>query len=286
MPKLYTVATPIGNLRDVSPRAAEVLESVAHIAAEDTRVSPKLLQHLGLHKPMTSYHKFNESRQAEALIAQMLSADIDMALISDAGTPCISDPGFFLVEAALSAGIDVLPIPGPNAAAAAISASGIRADSFAFLGFLPRNSKAKIQRLRDLLSAKLDCAVIYESPLRIVDTLRDIESALGDVRVSAFREMTKLFETHYHGPVSEVAHRIEADANGRKGEYTLVCALPAPQESASEEISLEARLLDIMMRTNTNSRDAAKILIDEGQSRNAVYAAKLRLAEYMEGFDE
>lgn len=217
---LYVVATPIGNLEDVSERALRVLREVDRVAAEDTRRTGRLLAHFGIDKPLVSYHDAVERRKAPALVEQIL-AGTSLALVSDAGTPLLSDPGYRLVRAALDAGISVVPIPGATAATALLSVSGLAIDRFVFEGFLPQREGRRRRRLEEL-RGEPRTVVLYESPHHIERTLGEIEEIVGDRDVVVGRELTKLFEEILRGRVSSV--RKEIAARPPRGEYTVVLA--------------------------------------------------------------
>jgi 16S rRNA (cytidine1402-2'-O)-methyltransferase len=217
---LYVVATPIGNLEDVSQRALRVLREVDRIAAEDTRRTGKLLAHYGIEKPLTSYHDAAERRKAPELVAELLSGK-SLALVSDAGTPLISDPGYRLVRGALDAGIDVVPIPGASAVTALLSVAGFPTDRFVFEGFLPQREGRRRRRL-EALRHEARTIVLYESPHHIERTLGEIEEILGDRPIVVGRELTKLFEEIERGTVS-TARRTLAGKPPR-GEFTGVLA--------------------------------------------------------------
>jgi 16S rRNA (cytidine1402-2'-O)-methyltransferase len=217
MGTLFIVATPIGNLSDITNRALDVLKQVDLIACEDTRQTIKLLNHFGIQKPLTSYHDFNEETKAEELV-QKLKNDTNVALVSDAGTPAISDPGYRIVRICRELAIPVIAIPGPNAAIAALSASGLPSDEFLFLGFLPATTNARKQKLTALASVK-STLVFYEAPHRIEDVLSDIQEMLGDREVSISRELTKLHEEHLFGKLSDVRTRVKP-----LGEFVVVVA--------------------------------------------------------------
>jgi len=207
---LYVVATPIGNRGDISPRAVEVLRTVALVAAEDTRHSKPLFVHLGIDTPLQALHEHNEEAAAPALVGRLLEGQ-DIALISDAGTPLVSDPGFRLVRAARAAGVRVSPVPGACAAIAALSAAGLPSDRFAFEGFLPAKAGARRARLSEL-SADLRTLIFYESPHRVAATLEDMREAFGDQRDAVLaRELTKHFETVLGEPLAALAERVAAD---------------------------------------------------------------------------
>ncbi|HSD11202.1 MAG TPA: 16S rRNA (cytidine(1402)-2'-O)-methyltransferase [Candidatus Binatia bacterium] len=222
---LYVVATPIGNLEDVSERALRVLREVDRIAAEDTRRTAKLLARHGIEKPLTSYHDASERQKAPELVAE-LRAGKSLALVSDAGTPLISDPGYRLVRGALDAGIAVVPIPGPSAATALLSVCGFATDRFVFEGFLPQREGRRRRRL-EALRAEPRTVVLYESPHHVERTLAEMEAIFGDRAIVVGRELTKLFEEIVRGTISSV--RANLASRSPRGEYTLVV------EGAEEE---------------------------------------------------
>jgi 16S rRNA (cytidine1402-2'-O)-methyltransferase len=218
---LYIVATPIGNLDDMVPRAMQTLQSVDFIAAEDTRHSGKLLKHFAIDTPMLAYHEHNESERTGYLLG-LLDSGSSIALISDAGTPLISDPGYRLVRAAHAAGVSVVPIPGPSALVAALSVSGLPSDQVLFVGFLPSRAQSRRARLQELAPRK-ETVVIYESCHRIADALADMVLELGPQREVAFcRELTKTFETVRLGSLESIRGWVDADSDQQRGEIVLV----------------------------------------------------------------
>ena len=214
---LFVVATPIGNLGDITTRALEVLKQADLIACEDTRQTVKLLNHFGIQKPLTSYHDFNEEKKAEELVRK-LAGDANVALVSDAGTPAISDPGYRIVRICRERAIPVIAIPGPNAAVAALSASGLPSDEFLFLGFLPATKNARKQKLTAVANVT-STLVFYEAPHRIEGVLADIQEVFGDREVCVSRELTKIHEEHLFGKLSDVRTRVKA-----LGEFVIVAA--------------------------------------------------------------
>jgi len=222
--RLYVVATPIGNLEDITYRGVRILSEVAWIACEDTRQTRKLLTHYRLHKPTLSYHEHNEASRTPELIAKLLAGD-DVALVSDAGTPLISDPGSHLVERAIEEGIRVEPIPGPSAVLAALSASGIPAGEFHFAGFLPARASQRRKMLAELKDRPIT-VVLYEAPHRILSTLSDIAEILGERPLAAARELTKLHEEILRGTATGILQELASRASV-KGEFTLVIGRPA-----------------------------------------------------------
>jgi 16S rRNA (cytidine1402-2'-O)-methyltransferase len=234
--RLYVVATPIGNLGDLSPRARSVLSDCALIAAEDTRHTGILLKHFGIGTPQISLHDHNEGMRAIEIIARLREGK-SIALVSDAGTPAISDPGFELVRAVAAAGIDIIAIPGPCAAIAALSIGALPTDRFCFEGFLPARGAARRQRLKSL-EKESRTLVIYESPHRVRETLEDCLTAFGETRAATVvREATKLHETTYRGSLFELLQRSKSDADFARGEIVLLIGgaqMPASGEADSD----------------------------------------------------
>lgn len=275
---LYVVATPIGNLGDMSPRAVEVLKSVALIAAEDTRMTMKLTQRFGIETPLTSCHRHNEQGKAEGIVRRILEEGIDVAVVTDAGTPAISDPGTILVRQAAEAGVEVVAVPGPSAMAAAMSVSGIDVTEFTFLGFLPREKKDLQAALRSA-AQRTQAGIVHESPYRVLDFMRVLADTLPQAYVSVSCDLSKLHELTLRGPVAEVLARMEANDKTEKGEYCIVIdfrAVPREEPKAESTLCLEARLLDLLLQ-GADMRDASRRLVEEGEKKNAVYAAALRL---------
>ncbi len=270
---LYVVATPIGNLSDLSPRAREVLAAVELIACEDTRTTRPLLAAHAISAKTVALHEHNE-RAAGARLVEALAAGKTIALVSDAGTPAVSDPGALVVEAAHRAGIRVVPVPGPNAAMAAYCASGFLADRFLFAGFLPASGSARRKSLAALDAA---CPVIfYEAPHRILETVVDLAAAFGSVRELVIaRELTKKFEEIVRLPLGEASAWIEANAHRQQGEFVLVLG---PQAAAESPDDGEAeRVLRILLEDHSVS-DAARIAARiTGASKNVLYDRALEL---------
>ena len=230
--RLYVVATPIGNLGDLSARARETLANCALIAAEDTRHTGILLKHFGIATPQLSLHEHNEATRANEIIARLREGK-SVALVSDAGTPAISDPGFELVCAVAAAGIDIIAIPGPCAAIAALSIGALPTDRFCFEGFLPARGAARRQRLKSL-EQESRTLVIYESPHRVRETLEDCVAAFGEARAATVvREATKLHETTYRGSLLELLNKSQSDADFARGEIVLLIG-GAPQTAAGD----------------------------------------------------
>ncbi|GAB0152379.1 16S rRNA (cytidine(1402)-2'-O)-methyltransferase [Marinobacterium sp. BA1] len=269
-PVLYIVATPIGNLADLSARAQEVLGSVDYIAAEDTRYSGRLLAHFTIKAPMISVHDHNERQRSEHII-NLLAAGHSIALVSDAGTPLISDPGFHLVRAVREAGYRVSPVPGCCAFVAALSASGLPSDRFQFIGFLPAKSGARLQTLKPY-AAHTETLIFYESTHRIVDSLAAMAEAFGGERYAVVaRELTKTFETIHGDTLQNLLEWIQADSNQQRGEFVvLVHGAPAPEQG--DQIDPEAeRILHILAKEMPPKKAAGLAAEITGEKKNRLY---------------
>ena len=271
---LYVVATPIGNLDDISARALRVLREVALIAAEDTRHSARLLQHFGIATPLVACHEHNEREQGSRLVQRLLAGE-DLALVSDAGTPLISDPGYHLVRNARAAGVRVVPVPGACALIAALSASGLPSDRFVFEGFLPARSGARRQRLQALVEESRTL-IFYEAPHRLLESLGDMRELLGGERPAVLaRELTKTFETIKGAPLAELHDWVAADANQQRGECVLLVeGWQAPEGEAA--LSAEAlRVLDLLLTELPLKRAAALAAEITGVRKNLLYQEAL-----------
>jgi 16S rRNA (cytidine1402-2'-O)-methyltransferase len=281
MGALYLVATPIGNLEDITLRALRVLREVRLIAAEDTRHTRKLLTHFAIATPVISYHEHSPESRRDALLAAL--AEGDVALVSDAGTPALSDPGQDLVRAAIAAGYSVVPVPGSAAVISALVASGLSTDQFTFLGFLPRKASER-RALLEALRQEPRTLVFYEAPHRLLACLDDLLAVLGDREMAAARELTKLHEEWLRGPISAVRAR-SAAGGGPRGEYTLVIAGTSAvaadatgkgDERPREEIASE-RLRSLLGQGLGTREAAARVARDLGLSKREVYQLALRL---------
>jgi len=270
---LYIVATPIGNLDDISLRALQVLGTVDRIAAEDTRHSRRLLRHHGIDTPMLALHEHNE-RQAVKGVLQLLEQGQDVALISDAGTPLVSDPGFPLVRACREAGIRVSPVPGASAVIAALSVSGLPVDSFCFHGFLPRSPGPRRERLQ-ALAAEIPTQVFYESSHRILHALRDMVEVMGNGRdVCVARELTKQYEDVMVGSLADVLALVEADDMRQRGEFVIVLA-GAGEPAADLPSSETLRVLDVLLEELPLKQAAALAARITGEKKNRLYSLAL-----------
>ena len=275
---LYLCATPIGNLGDMTFRAVETLKNVSLIAAEDTRHTRKLMSHFDIHVSLTSYHEHNKRSKGPVLVAKLLEGQ-NIALVSDAGLPGISDPGSDLVRLALDAGITVTPIPGASAALTALVASGLPTGGFLFAGFLPKENAARKARLRQLQACP-ETMVFYESPHQILKTLGDFQTALGDRQAVIGRELTKIHEEFIRGPLSELSGHFRK--NRPRGEFTLLVAgnsgETATPETMAPEMSDDAVRQEVERKvaSGTNKKDAIKLTASQwGLSRRRVYQLML-----------
>jgi 16S rRNA (cytidine1402-2'-O)-methyltransferase len=270
---LYIVATPIGNLEDITFRAVRILKEVDLVAAEDTRHSRKLLSHLGISRPLTSYFDHNKDFKGPYLLEKLIEG-LSVALISDAGTPCISDPGFQLVRDAVESGIEVVPIPGPSAFVAALSASGLQTDSFVFEGFLPsRHGK----RRDKLVALKEEHRVIifYESPRRLYASLSDMLEILGDRKAVIAREITKVYEEFIRGFLSEIISEL---GNGNVKGEVLILISPATPASPSEQFNLQDILKRYLHDESLSVKDAVrKVAKETGLKKSKVYEEALKI---------
>jgi len=238
---LFIVATPIGNLDDITFRAVEILKSIDIILAEDTRHSKKLLKHLNIEKPIRAFHEHNEREKTKAIIDELHSGK-SIALISDAGTPLISDPGYFLVAQAKKEGLRVVPIPGASALITALSASGLASDSFTFLGFLPGKQTARVKLLKSLVG-RAETSIFYESPKRILATLTDMHVIFGDSReVCLAKELTKAFETIQTDSISNLIKYLNIDQSHQKGEFVILISANDKIDITEAETQLDSLL--------------------------------------------
>jgi 16S rRNA (cytidine1402-2'-O)-methyltransferase len=271
---LYVVATPIGNLDDISARALKILREVALIAAEDTRHSARLMQHFGIATPLAACHEHNERDEGSRFITRLLAGD-NVALISDAGTPLISDPGYHLVRQARAAGINVVPVPGACALIAALSAAGLPSDRFIFEGFLPAKSAGRKARL-EAVKEEPRTLIFYEAPHRILECLQDMEAVFGGERQALLaREITKTFETLKGLPLAELRAFVESDSNQQRGEcVVLVAGWSAPE--SEDAVSSEAmRVLNLLLEEMPLKRAAALAAQITGERKNVLYQVAL-----------
>ncbi|HET9906720.1 MAG TPA: 16S rRNA (cytidine(1402)-2'-O)-methyltransferase [Anaerolineales bacterium] len=268
MGTLYLVATPIGNLEDMSPRAVRVLREATLIAAEDTRNTGTLLKHFEIKTPITSYFEHNKLNKLDFILEKLSTGDV--ALVSDAGTPAVNDPGYELIRAALASNFDVRPVPGPSAPIAALTASGLPTDSFLYLGYLPHKTSDRHKFIGQV--ANLSYTLIFlESPYRIVEALEDIFSILGDRRICVAREMTKMFEEFWRGNVSGAVEHFKSQP--ARGEFTLVIEgrKGETNEKWTEQQMIKA--IETEMRNGKSAKDiSSELAIQSGWSKKEIYS--------------
>jgi 16S rRNA (cytidine1402-2'-O)-methyltransferase len=265
---LYLVATPIGNLEDISVRAIRILRESILIAAEDTRHTGTLLKHFEIHTPLTSYFEHNKLNKLDTILEHLAKGDV--ALVSDAGTPAINDPGYELVKAALASNYDVIPVPGPSASIAALTVSGLPTDSFLYLGYLPHKANERRKAAEQI--ANLHYTLIFlESPHRIVDSLEDLLTVLGDRQICVAREMTKLYEEYWRGPISGAIEYFKSKEP--RGEFTLVVAGKTKEEKS---VWAESDLLNAITKELKAGKPAKEISAElaepSGWNKRDVYA--------------
>lgn len=275
---LYLVATPIGNLEDISARALRILSQVSLIAAEDTRHTGKLLAHFQIHTPLTSYHEHNKLSKLEKILASLEHGDV--ALVSDAGMPALNDPGYELVRAVLAAGYRLSPVPGPSAPLAALVCSGLPTDAFLYLGYLPRKA-ADRRRLLKEVSGLTYTLIFLETPHRMAEALQDLENVLEDRQICVGRELTKLYEEIYHGTISQAQAHFSLQP--MRGEFTLVVA----GRSTHQEIWEEAQLIEAIQAELSEDVSATQIAADlanrSGWLRREIYQKILEITGQTSG---
>lgn len=266
MGTLYLVATPIGNLEDTSPRAVRILSTVGLIAAEDTRHTQKLLNHFDIHTRLTSYFEHNKLSKVEQILSALEKGDV--ALVSDAGTPALNDPGYELVRAALRAGYPVSPVPGPSAPVAALVASGLPTDSFLYLGYLPRKSS---ERLRSLTAARdyPFTLIFLETPHRLLAALQDMLAVLGDREIAVARELTKQHEEIYRGRIQEALDHFSV--HPPRGEFTLVISGKKLEATRWSEAALDEAIRSALKSDQPPASLASRLAAESGWSRREIY---------------
>lgn len=278
MGTLFVVATPIGNLADFSPRGIETLGSCDLILAEDTRQTIKLLNHFSIKTKMVSYHKFNEAKRSEEIIEKLING-LDVALVSDAGTPCVSDPGYVIINQARKAGINVVAIPGCSAVITALSVSGLDTSSFAFYGFVPTINKEKNKLFKDIKESKIKTKVLYESPKRVLSLLKELANEMPGCMVCVCSELTKMHEKSYYGNIEKVCVLLSQDKDAEKGEYVVLIQNEVGFKEKNQELSLEALIVDAMVKLGYSLKEAVNHVSksNEKLSKKDVYNAGLNL---------
>ena len=278
MGNLYVVATPIGNLSDMTERAIKTLKEVDYILCEDTRTSLKLLNHFDIKNKLVSYHKFNEQDRSSSIIKDLKEGK-NIAIISDAGTPCINDPGEYLVGKAREEQIPVFGIGGISAVITALSISGLNTTSFTYYGFFPREKKDQNKLIEEIKDSNIKTYVFYESPKRIIKTLEILEKELPNIKVSISKELTKLHEKNYYGDITKVLKKLKNDEKAQAGEYTFIIEKQEEKNKEEQNISIESKLIDIMVKENITLKEAVDKLNKENKdiSKKEIYNASLNL---------
>lgn len=285
MSKLYVVPTPIGNLGDMTNRAVETLNDCELILAEDTRHTQKLLNHFNIKTKMISYHKFNEKQRTEEIIQKLLSEDINAALVTDAGTPCISDPGFELVREVRENGIEVIGLTGASALTTALSISGIDTYEFAFYGFLPRKKSELDTALKRVLNNPVKTFVFYESPRRILNLIENIKVNMPNSTLCVCKELTKLHEKTFYGNADEVLEQLNIHKDVEKGEYVVVGYNNdyREQDVSSYHVGIYVILFDKLIKNKYSLKEAVNEAAEEGiASKNEAYKASLEIKKFID----
>ena len=278
---LYVIGTPIGNLDDLSKRVIDTMNMVDYIACEDTRNSINLLRYLGINKKLVAYHKFNEKGKSNSIIEDLKSGK-NVGLISDAGCPCISDPGSILVSEAIDNGIEVISIPGPSAVITSLMSSGLDTSSFTFYGFFPRENKEANELCKRIKTDYSKLGIIYESPKRIMKTLEVLLSNLGDIKVCLSNDLTKKFEKKYYGTITSVINELNNNPNYEKGEYVLIIE-SVKEDVVNSQVSVESLIVDEMINNKCSMKDAIKYVSEKyGIPKNNVYQASLNLKRILD----
>lgn len=282
MGTLFVVATPIGNLNDFSLRAIETLKTCDLILAEDTRQTIKLLNHFEIKNKMISYHKFNEITRTKEVIEELKNGK-NIALVSDAGTPCISDPGYILVKQARKNNIKVIGIPGCSAVITALSVGGVDTSSFAFLGFVPVENKSKKEFFNNLKTMSIKTKVVYESPKRILKFLGELKKEIPGCVVCVCSEITKLHESYKYGKIEDVYEKMINDADSLKGEYVVLIHNEPILDDKDENLSLEAKIINEMKINGCSLKEAINFVSNKNKniSKKDVYNAGLNLRKML-----
>ena len=278
MGTLYVVATPIGNLNDITFRALEILKNVDIIACEDTRQTLKLLNHYEIKNKLVAYHKFNEKEKTGSLIND-LNKGLNIAIVTDAGTPCISDPGYILIKEAHENNIEVIGIPGASAVVTSLSVSGLDTSQFSFIGFLPVDNTKFKEEIDKMLKSSINTFVIYESPKRIVKLFSKLVDYFPNSNIYIASDLTKIHERGFFGKIETIYEQIKNDSNIEKGEYAIVLQKNNIVEEVKETISLEAKIVDEMVKNNCTIKDAIELINnkDSNIKKNDLKEASLNL---------
>ena len=278
MGTLYVVATPIGNLSDMTERAIKTLTEVDYILCEDTRNSIKLLNHFNIKNKLIAYHKFNEQEKVNSIIKDLKEGK-NIALISDAGTPCISDPGSIIVKQAKENKINVIGIGGISASITALSISGLDTTSFTFYGFFPREKKEQDKIIEEINNSKVKTFIFYESPKRIIKTLELLKEEIPSLRISVSKELTKLHEKNFYGDINKVINELKSDDKTTSGEYTFIIEKEENKKKEEQSILIESQLVDLVIKNKITVKEAIELLNKENKdlSKKEIYNASLNL---------
>jgi len=288
MSKLYIVPTPIGNLKDMTPKAEEILKVCDLILAEDTRHTVKLTNYFDIKTKLISYHKFNEKSRSEEVINEILNEDKNVALVTDAGTPCISDPGYEIVKLAREQGIEVIGLAGASSAIIALSIAGINTDQFAFYGFLPRKKAEIDEFLEKILHNPVKTFVLYESPKRIIKLIENIKEHMPNSVLSVCKELTKMHENCFYGDVDTVIDKLKNHTEVERGEYVVVGYNNDYEEidaSAKSDISIYGIIFDKLIQKEYSLKEAVNEIVEEGTAtKNEAYKASLEVKKFIENY--
>lgn len=287
MSKLYVVPTPIGNLGDMTQRAIEILKESDFILAEDTRHTQKLLNFFDIKKHLISYHKFNEKSRSEEIINEILAEDKNVALVTDAGTPCISDPGYELVKSAREAGIEVIGLAGASAVTIALSVAGIDTYQFAFYGFLPRKKGELDEAMKRVKDNSIRTFVLYESPKRVINLIENIKQHMPNAVLCVCKELTKLHENTFYGKVDSVLEQLNNHEDAERGEYVIVGYNNDYEENEqnNSNVGIHGILFDKLIHKNYSLKEAVSEAVDEGTaSKNEAYKASLEIKKFIEEY--
>lgn len=282
MGNLYVVATPIGNLNDLSPRAIETLKNSDLILVEDTRQTIKLLNYFDIKTKMVSYHKFNENKRTEEIIEDLKNGK-NISLVSDAGTPCISDPGYILIKCARENNINVIGVPGCSAFVTALSVGGLDTSSFTFYGFVPSENKDKKALYDEIKHSSVSTKILYESPKRVLKLLKELINEMPGSIVCVCSELTKLHEKSFYGKIEDVYEKMSDYPSIEKGEYVILLSNEPIKEQKDDNLSIEALIIDEMVKNNCTIKDAVNILNlkNKDLSKKEIYNASLKLKEIL-----
>lgn len=288
MSKLYIVPTPIGNLKDMTERAKETLKECDLILAEDTRHTQKLMNYFDIKTKLISYHKFNEKSRSEEIINEIISEDKTVAIVTDAGTPCISDPGYEIVKSAREQGIEVIGLAGASAAIIALSIAGINTDQFAFYGFLPRKKSEADESLKMILHNSIKTFVLYESPKRIINLVENIKEYMPNANLCVCKELTKMHEKSFYGQIDSVIEQLKSHTEVEKGEYVVVGYNNDYEDieaSSKSDISIHGIIFDKLIQKEYSLKEAVNEIVEEGiATKNEVYKASLEVKKFIENY--